>query len=49
MRRAGRLGDGRIISFAEHLVELADKVKTYQDIAAEPRHFSANRTIASAR
>jgi len=35
MRRAGRLGDGWIISFAEHLLELADKVKAYKDIAAE--------------
>lgn len=35
MRRAGRLGDGWIVSFAEHLVELADKVKTYKEIAAE--------------
>ena len=35
MRRAGRLGDGWIISFAEHLLELAEKVKTYKGIAAE--------------
>ncbi|MDE2403106.1 MAG: LLM class flavin-dependent oxidoreductase [Sphingomonadales bacterium] len=35
MRRAGRLGDGWIISFAEHLLELAGKVKTYKQIAAE--------------
>jgi len=35
MRRAGRLGDGWIISFAEHLVELQAKVATYKAIAAE--------------
>jgi alkanesulfonate monooxygenase SsuD/methylene tetrahydromethanopterin reductase-like flavin-dependent oxidoreductase (luciferase family) len=35
MRRAGRLGDGWIISFAEHLLELAGKVKVYKAIAAE--------------
>jgi alkanesulfonate monooxygenase SsuD/methylene tetrahydromethanopterin reductase-like flavin-dependent oxidoreductase (luciferase family) len=35
MRRAGRLGDGWIISFAEHLTELKDKVATYKAIAAE--------------
>ncbi len=35
MRRAGRLGDGWIISFAEHLLELKDKVATYKAIAAE--------------
>ena len=35
MRRAGRLGDGWIVSFAEHLIELAAKVKTYKEIAAE--------------
>lgn len=35
MRRAGRLGDGWIISFAEHLLELAEKVKTYKGIAAQ--------------
>ncbi len=35
MRRAGRLGDGWIVSFAEHLIELAGKVATYKAIAAE--------------
>ena len=35
MKRAGRLGDGWIVSFAEHLLELQDKVATYKAIAAE--------------
>lgn len=35
MRRAGRLGDGWLISFAEHLLQLQEKVKTYKTIAAE--------------
>jgi alkanesulfonate monooxygenase SsuD/methylene tetrahydromethanopterin reductase-like flavin-dependent oxidoreductase (luciferase family) len=35
MRRAGRLGDGWLISFAEHLLELKDKVAIYKAIAAE--------------
>jgi len=35
MKRAGRLGDGWLISFAEHLLELRDKVATYKSIAAE--------------
>ena len=35
MKRAGRLGDGWIVSFAEHLLELADKVKVYKEIAAD--------------
>lgn len=35
MRRAGRLGDGWLISFAEHLLELKDKVSTYKAIATE--------------
>jgi len=35
MKRAGRLGDGWIVSFAEHLLELKDKVATYKSIAAE--------------
>jgi len=35
MRRAGRLGDGWLISFAEHLLELKDKVDSYKAIAAE--------------
>jgi alkanesulfonate monooxygenase SsuD/methylene tetrahydromethanopterin reductase-like flavin-dependent oxidoreductase (luciferase family) len=35
MRRAGRLGDGWLISFAEHLLQLRDKVQTYKSIAAE--------------
>lgn len=40
MRRAGRLGDGWIVSFAEHLIELAGKVKAYKEIAAEHRRPS---------
>jgi alkanesulfonate monooxygenase SsuD/methylene tetrahydromethanopterin reductase-like flavin-dependent oxidoreductase (luciferase family) len=35
MQRAGRLGDGWLISFAEHLVELQDKVARYKAIARE--------------
>jgi len=35
MKRAGRLGDGWIVSFAEHLLELKEKVATYKSIAAE--------------
>ena len=35
MRRAGRMGDGWLISFAEHLVELQAKVASYKAIAAE--------------
>jgi alkanesulfonate monooxygenase SsuD/methylene tetrahydromethanopterin reductase-like flavin-dependent oxidoreductase (luciferase family) len=35
MRRAGRLGDGWLISFAEHMIELKDKIATYKAIAAE--------------
>jgi alkanesulfonate monooxygenase SsuD/methylene tetrahydromethanopterin reductase-like flavin-dependent oxidoreductase (luciferase family) len=35
MKRAGRLGDGWLISFAEHMVELVDKVAEYKAIAAE--------------
>jgi len=35
MLRAARLGDGWEISFAEHLLELADKVKRYKALAAE--------------
>jgi len=35
MQRAGRLGDGWLISFAEHLVELQDKVARYKSIAAD--------------
>lgn len=35
MTRAGRLGDGWLISFAEHLLQLSDKVATYKAIAAE--------------
>lgn len=35
MRRAGRLGDGWIVSFAEHLVELQAKIATYKAIAAQ--------------
>jgi alkanesulfonate monooxygenase SsuD/methylene tetrahydromethanopterin reductase-like flavin-dependent oxidoreductase (luciferase family) len=35
MKRAGRLGDGWLISFAEHLLELQGKVRAYKSIAAE--------------
>lgn len=35
MLRAGRLGDGWLISFAEHLLELQDKVARYKSVAAE--------------
>jgi probable F420-dependent oxidoreductase len=35
MKRAARLGDGWLISFAEHLLELEEKVRTYKAIAAE--------------
>lgn len=35
MQRAGRVGDGWLISFAEHLVELQDKVRRYKAIASE--------------
>jgi alkanesulfonate monooxygenase SsuD/methylene tetrahydromethanopterin reductase-like flavin-dependent oxidoreductase (luciferase family) len=35
MQRAGRLGDGWLVSFAEHLVELQDKVARYKAVAAE--------------
>lgn len=35
MLRAGRLGDGWEISFAEHMLELAEKVKRYKAVAAE--------------
>lgn len=35
MQRAGRMGDGWLISFAEHLLELKDKVERYKAIAAE--------------
>ena len=35
MIRAGKLGDGWLISFAEHLVELHEKVARYKTIAAE--------------
>jgi alkanesulfonate monooxygenase SsuD/methylene tetrahydromethanopterin reductase-like flavin-dependent oxidoreductase (luciferase family) len=35
MKRAGRLGDGWIVSFAEHLVELQRKIATYKAIAAD--------------
>lgn len=35
MLRAGRLGDGWIISFAEHLLELKEKVSRYKSIAEE--------------
>jgi len=35
MLRAGRLGDGWLISFAEHLLELQEKVARYKAVAAE--------------
>ncbi len=35
MLRAARLGDGWEISFAEHILELAEKVKRYKALAAE--------------
>ena len=35
MQRAGRIADGWEISFAEHLLELSDKVARYKSIAAE--------------
>lgn len=35
MLRAGRLGDGWLIGFAEHLVELQAKVARYKAVAAE--------------
>ena len=35
MLRAARLGDGWEISFAEHMLELAEKVKRYKALAAE--------------
>jgi alkanesulfonate monooxygenase SsuD/methylene tetrahydromethanopterin reductase-like flavin-dependent oxidoreductase (luciferase family) len=35
MQRAGRIGDGWLIGFAEHLVELQGKVGLYKAIAAE--------------
>jgi len=35
MLRAGRLGDGWLISFAEHLVELQGKVRRYKATAAQ--------------
>jgi alkanesulfonate monooxygenase SsuD/methylene tetrahydromethanopterin reductase-like flavin-dependent oxidoreductase (luciferase family) len=35
MERAGRIGDGWLIGFAEHLIELQGKVARYKAIAAE--------------
>jgi len=35
MQRAARLGDGWEISFAEHMLELAEKVRRYRALAAE--------------
>ena len=35
MLRAARLGDGWLISFAEHLEELQGKVRRYKALAAE--------------
>jgi alkanesulfonate monooxygenase SsuD/methylene tetrahydromethanopterin reductase-like flavin-dependent oxidoreductase (luciferase family) len=40
MKRAGRLGDGWLISFAEHLVELQKKIAEYKAIAAEHKRPS---------
>lgn len=40
MQRAGRMGDGWLVSFAEHLLELKDKVERYKAIAAEYRRPS---------
>lgn len=35
MLRAGRMGDGWLVSFAEHLLELQDKVARYKALARE--------------
>jgi alkanesulfonate monooxygenase SsuD/methylene tetrahydromethanopterin reductase-like flavin-dependent oxidoreductase (luciferase family) len=35
MQRAGRLADGWLISFAEHRVELEEKIARYKAVAAE--------------
>jgi alkanesulfonate monooxygenase SsuD/methylene tetrahydromethanopterin reductase-like flavin-dependent oxidoreductase (luciferase family) len=35
MKRAGRLGDGWLMSFSEHLLELREKVAVYKSVAAE--------------
>lgn len=35
MLRAGRQGDGWLISFAEHLLELVDKIARYKQVARE--------------
>jgi alkanesulfonate monooxygenase SsuD/methylene tetrahydromethanopterin reductase-like flavin-dependent oxidoreductase (luciferase family) len=40
MRRAGRLGDGWLISFAEHLLELQRKIAQYKAIASEHKRPS---------
>lgn len=40
MQRAGKFGDGWLISFAEHLVELKQKIARYKAIAAEHNRSS---------
>jgi alkanesulfonate monooxygenase SsuD/methylene tetrahydromethanopterin reductase-like flavin-dependent oxidoreductase (luciferase family) len=40
MLRAGRLGDGWLISFAEHLVELQQKIQRYKSVATEHKRPS---------
>ncbi len=40
MLRAGRVGDGWLIGFAEHLVELQEKVARYKAVAAEHKRPS---------
>lgn len=46
MRRAGRLADGWLASFAEHVLELDEKVKIYKEIAA---HHHRSSTVALMR
>jgi hypothetical protein len=36
MQRAGRLGDGWLVSFAEHLTELEDKVSQSRRLFRNP-------------
>jgi alkanesulfonate monooxygenase SsuD/methylene tetrahydromethanopterin reductase-like flavin-dependent oxidoreductase (luciferase family) len=40
MLRAGRVGDGWLIGFAEHLVDLQEKVARYKAVAAEHKRPS---------
>jgi len=40
MLRAGRLGDGWLISFAEHLLELQEKIQRYKEVASEHNRTS---------